>query len=313
MKRLAAFLTLLAFSACYTTPPPCDPTTIDWPRCIDPTQPARKADAGAPQLGASLLYPGRYVTSTDIVNATAIGRSVLTAADAAAIRTLLSIQDVGDLRNYAISRAQTVLGLTNPTVAVDEPFVSNPRITSGGNATSPSFFSGVATNVTSLSGGWKKITAGAIAGNTAAWQNYELATAQVVSNVGTQKWYQLWLVKLDAAADSTAQVQLGWIDTGFSVVQPLVGMQGASSTTKFRFFDGSTGATSAVNLDTSVHIIEHWCTGAGSINASVDGETTASYTTAKTNAVSPFVQVVTGSSGAQAASLGHLVVITAQQ
>ncbi len=293
MKRIASLLlvTALAFTACG------DNQTAQRP----------------PKLGASLVYPGRSISSTGIADSSAIGRSILTASTATAARSALGVSDIGDLRNYAIARAIAVLGLTNPTVVVDESFVSNPRVTSGGNATSPSFFAGVATNVTSLSGGWKKITAGAVAGNTSAWQNYELSTAQVVSNVGTQKWYQLWLVKLDAAADSTAQVQFGWIDTGFSVVQPLVGMQGPSSTTKFRAYDGTTGATSSVNLDTSVHVIEHWGAGGGSINISVDGESAASYTTAKTNAVSPFVQVVTGSGGAQSASLGHLIVITAQQ
>lgn len=255
------------------------------------------------KLGAT-YYPG--IPSSSISDATATGRSILTAADAAAVRSILSIQNVGDLRNYAITRAITVLGLTNPTVVVDESFVAK-------TGSIPNFFAGTSTNDATLSGGWKKISATATPGNSTAWTQADYATGQAVSNVGTQKWYQLWLIKLNSAADSTAQVQFGWIDTGFSVVQPLVGMQGPSSTTKFRFYDGTTGATSSVNLDTSVHIIEHWGAGSGSINASVDGEATVSYTTAKTSAVTPFVQIVTGSGGAQTASIGHLIVITAQQ
>lgn len=297
MKRLLLFVLALSAS-CYNPnkPPACDPSTIDWPRCVDPTQ---------PKLGSSLIYPGNTVYPTSIFGSTAAGRAMLTAADAAAQRTLLGIQDVGDLRNYAIARAISLLSLSNPTVVVDESFVAKP-------GSSPSFFAGTSTNVSTLSGGWKKIAAGAVSGNSNAWTQADVSTAGTVSNVGTQKWYQLWVIKLDAAADSTAQVQFGWINTAFSVVQPLVGMQGASSTTKFRFFDGTTGATSTVNLDTGVHIIEHWGDGAAHINASVDGETAATYTTAKTDHVTPFVQVVTGSGGAQSASLGHLIIITPQ-
>lgn len=64
MKRMYITLALaasLAFS-CYKGTPPCDPTTVDWPRC-DPTQPRR---AAAPVLGSSLLYP-RTATPVRIV------------------------------------------------------------------------------------------------------------------------------------------------------------------------------------------------------------------------------------------------------
>lgn len=245
------------------------------------------------------------IVAADISDSTAAGRAMLTAADAAAQRALLSIEDIGDLRNYAIARAKALLGLTSPpTVVVDEPFVL-PTGAAG------SFFtSGASTNVAALNGGWKQITTSATPGNAVNLVNG--AFGQVVGNVGAQKWYQLWLFKLDSAADSTAQVQLGWINTAFSLDEPCVGIQGPASTTKFRAFDGAAGVTSAVDLDQAVGIIEHWGDGAGNVYAAVNGESGKTYATAKTQAVTPFVQAVAGSGGAQAVSLGHLICITPQ-
>lgn len=49
----AAGLVLLAYAmvsavGCYdpNKPPPCNPSTIDYPRCLDPTQPTAARDAG---------------------------------------------------------------------------------------------------------------------------------------------------------------------------------------------------------------------------------------------------------------------------
>lgn len=45
---LLALITIggIVLIGCYKGNPPCDPSTVDWPRC-DPTQPAAKRDGGA--------------------------------------------------------------------------------------------------------------------------------------------------------------------------------------------------------------------------------------------------------------------------
>jgi len=44
-----AIYTVATSPGCYdpNKPPPCDPSTIDWPRCIDPTQPMAVRDGGS--------------------------------------------------------------------------------------------------------------------------------------------------------------------------------------------------------------------------------------------------------------------------
>lgn len=261
--------------------------------------------------------PTRSFPSSAITDSTAFGRSILTAADATAARALLSIADVGDLRNYAISRAQTLLGLTNPTVVVDEPF----EITPGGGTTPNSWFSGssgAGSTVmrTDRNGGWATIQTSTTASRDRNVHNAQIATGPtgcLVSNVGTQKWYQLWLFSIDTTVDSACFLEMGWINTAFSVNQPKIGVLGSGSTTKFRAFDNSTGVDSTISVDTGIHIGEHWSDGTTTIRMSIDGETAVSYTTAKTSAVMPIAQVANGATAAnRALSLGHCIIITPQ-
>lgn len=42
-----AVYALASAVGCYRELPPCDPSTIDYPRCLDPTQPLAARDAGA--------------------------------------------------------------------------------------------------------------------------------------------------------------------------------------------------------------------------------------------------------------------------
>ena len=68
MKRIALLLIGLLVVSCYKGTPPCDPSTVDWPRC-DPTQP--------PVFGSSLLYPQRYVAPDGEFPASLVPSSVI--------------------------------------------------------------------------------------------------------------------------------------------------------------------------------------------------------------------------------------------
>jgi hypothetical protein len=214
--------------------------------------------------------------------------------------------DTASLREYAIARARAFLGLANPVIW-DEPFLNRPGIAN-------SFFnavSGTASDVTTLDGGWKRIACAAGAGSSGYIVNGQFSA--VVANVGTQKWYQLWVFRIPQAIDAESRHQIGFIDTAFSADEPCLGVQGSSSTTKFRFFDVTAGVDSSVSIDTAVHIGEHGGNGAGTIFGAIDGEATKSYVTAKTAALTPFVQNLNGATGGvQATDLGQCFVITDQ-
>lgn len=226
--------------------------------------------------------------------------------DTTTITGSAAASNVNDLRNYAVSRAITLLGLTNPTVVIDEPFAKAP-------GTSPSFFpaaggGGTSAQRTDRSGGWTTIASTASAGTD---RSINAGGACIVSNVGQTKWYQLWLFSIDTTVESGTFMEIGWIDTGVSANQPKIGAIGSGSTTKFRAFDNTSGVNSSVNLDTGIHIGEHWCDGAGNIYMSIDGETAVTYATAKTAACQPIAQVSNGSTAAvRSVSIGHLVVVT---
>ncbi len=210
------------------------------------------------------------------------------------------------LRAYAVGRATAFLGLSNPVIW-DEPFLARPGVAN-------SFFStasGTASDVTSLNGGWKRIACAAGAGSAAYIVNAQFGA--IVANVGTQKFYCLWQFRIPQAIDAASVHQIGFIDTGFSADQPCFGVQGSASTTKFRFFDGATGVTSSVNIDQGVHIGEMGGNGAGTIFGSIDGEAIKSYVTAKTAAMTPFVQNANGATGGvQATDLGQVIIVTDQ-
>ena len=281
---------------------------------------AKVQDAAVTLAKMANLAANRYIGSIaggvpSALTMTAAGRVVMSSADDVAIRSYLNIPDIGDLRNYALSRAQTLLGLIRPTTVVDESFLNAPTV-------SPCFFTGAAgtgTNSqrTDRSGGWVTVASASSAGTDRNIHNSGMAagggTGCVVHNVGTSKWYQLWLFSIDTTVDSSSLMEMGWINTAFSVNNPKVGVIGSGSTTKFRAFDNSTGVNSSVNIDTGIHIVEHWCDGATNIYMSVDGETPVTYVTAKTNAVMPIVQVSNGGTAAvKSVSIGHCIIITPQ-
>lgn len=252
--------------------------------------------------------PSRAITSAQISDFTAAGRAMGTAVDAAAQRALLSIADVGDLRNYAVSRAITLLGLTNPDVAIDESFEAKPTQV-------PNYFTangGVAvTQRTDRNGGWTTMATGAGASSTSEIHHGNLPP--VVANAGTQKWYQLWVASVDTAIDSASDISMGWFNTAFTAYQPCVGVLGSGSTAKFRAFDHTTGVNSTVNIDTGIHIFEHVGLGTGNVGISVDGETLVTYATAKTAILTPYADANNGATAAvRSLSVGHLIVITPQ-
>ncbi len=253
------------------------------------------------------------VPSDLITDASPDSRAVIQADSFAAIRQLLGIGDIGDLRAYGISRAKTLFGLSGtdrPTVVIDDPCLpTTGRIFTG---TAGAGTTGYRTDRT---GGWVQISTTATAGRDRNLHNAEMntggGTGCVVDNVGGRKWYQLWLFSVDTTVDASCFLEMGWINTAFSVAQPKVGVLGSGGTAKFRGFDNSTGVDSSVDVDTGIHIVEHWCDALSNIYLSFDAESAKTYVTAKNAAVMPISQVYNGATAAnRALSIGHFLCIT---
>lgn len=250
--------------------------------------------------------PTRSLLSTAITDSTAAGRALLTAATAAAQRTALGITDIGDLRNYAIGRAIALLGVASPNVALDEPFLDRPGVA---HATFNSV-AGTIADVETKQGGWKSVTTAAGDGSSASIGTSEADA--FISNVATKKWYMLWKFAVPTTVGATTRIEIGMIDTGLSADQPTFGVQGATSTTKFRFTDRTAGVNSTVAIDTAEHVAEMWCVGDSVIHGSIDSETPVTYTTAKSAAQTPYAQILNGTSGsgAQGVQFGYATIIT---
>lgn len=282
MKRIAAFVALALFVGCYTRPPPCDPSTIDWPACIDPTQPAL-ADAGAPRLGASLLYPGGSVRSISITDSTATGRSLLTCASAAACRTALGLSNIDTFENSATAWCNSVVAFTyTPKVIYADAFSAAGGI--GSRWTNLISGTAARTIITAPSaqerGGGQQYTTGATASSEAQWipvSNGLGAFSMGVADdlvAATSKWCVQWDFAYQTTPDAQAGFGLGWINPN-GTSGPVLGVQGSGSTTLFRLYTrAGAGTSSNVTIDNKRHRARMWHDGgvaAGTINWSIDG------------------------------------------
>lgn len=279
MKRITALLALVAFAAgCYdpNKPPPCHPGTIDYPRCIDPTQPAQKPQA----LGASLIYPGSTVYPANIYGSSAIGRSILTASTASAILTILGIQNVDTWENRAIAHANSVVTFRS---AHHTWFGSATAKlgTLGSDWTTLLSGTGAVTIVQSgEEGGCNQITTGVNAASSVegiavvnGLGSYGTSWVSDLAN-STSKWHVTWDFKITTVPDSQAEFAVGWASPA-GAPEVGVGIRGAQSTGFYRLFRQmtATGVTGTTARDTKRHRAEFWHDGsvaAGTVNWTFD-------------------------------------------
>lgn len=274
MKRLLAFAALLSLASCYdpNKPAPCDP------HCTDPK--LARPDAG-PKLGASLIYPGQSTRSTNIVDSTAIGRSILTAPSVASILAILGVANLDTWENRAVAHANSVVTFR----AAHHTFFGGAVAklgTLGSDWTALFAGSGATTIVqTGEEGGCSNITTGATASSST-----ELITvvnglgaygASYVSDLtaASSKWHVTWDFKLTTVPDAQTEFHMGWVAPATGVSGPAVGIRGASSTGFYRLFVAgtATGVTGSVARDTKRHRAEFWHDGSvvpGTINWTFD-------------------------------------------
>jgi hypothetical protein len=310
MKRIAAFLLTAALVACYDKPPPCNPNTIDWPRCIDPTQPSLKGDASAPKMGASLIYPGGTVYPVSIYGSTATGRSLLTCASAAACRTALGITDVSTLESDAIAHANSVVAFTYsphfvwhpPAAAKFSSFGSQWSALVGGTGAT----AGV---VTGERGGATQLTTGATASSTVELIDvpnglgiYGTSFTDDLVAAGS-KWHVQWDMKITTVPDSQTMFEAGWVQPNGGALGVMVGVQGSGSTANYRLFiHGGAGVTGSVAIDTKRHRFRMWHDGGvatGTVNWTIDNVAQTALTGVTWGvAATPYFRMQNGSTAA---------------
>jgi hypothetical protein len=251
------------------------------------------------------------VHAADIVDGTAAGRALMTAADAAAQRALLSITDVGDLRNYAIADAIALLGIATPQVVVDESFNCQPG---AGNSVFNAV-GGTLAQSTLAQGGWFKLTTAAGAGSNATTHNNQRQI--VVTNPSTKKWYVLFDFAVSSALNADSNLRLGLYDASLGTANGVyLGVSGATDPTKFGFFQEKAAATVGVlsSVAVDLDVVKRgrmWSDGAGHVYGSFNGESSKTFNCDVTNGMMFHLQMLNGAGGgARAYSFGHALLIT---
>lgn len=284
MKRISALLALVILASCYdpNKPPPCHPGTIDYPRCIDPTLPAKKNQTQTPpQFGASLLYPGGTVYPVSIYGSTALGRSILTAPSASAVLALLGVQNIDTWENAAIAHANSVVSFRS---GHHTWFGSAVAKLGTGDARWTTLLTGTAAVTIVQSGeegGCNQITTGVNAASSAegisvvnGLGSYGASYVSDLANA-TAKWHVAWDFKFTTTPDAQAEFAVGWASPA-GAPEVGVGIRGAQSTGFYRLFRQmtATGQTGATAIDNKRHRTMFWHDGsvaAGTVNWMIDG------------------------------------------
>lgn len=207
---------------------------------------------------------------------TAIGRAISTAADDAAVRSLLSISDIGDLRNYAISRAIQLAGVSRPRVWHGDPW---PTPATAASVWATKIGAGTVTRVSTGADCGAFDVAATAGGNYALIGRTEGSSYvdQLVPDVIGTRWYACYLFKCNTGAAATSDMGFGMQGKDSTYTEFVVlGVNGAVSLTKFclqRF--SSSSVLSSVSIDTNWHLGETWSnpdTDVDAVFGAVDGE-----------------------------------------
>lgn len=229
--------------------------------------------------------PTRSLLSTAISDSTATGRALITAASAAAARTVLGIDDVSTLLSQSIAHAKQVCNFAFSPNVWHADGVSKPG-TAGGRWGTVILSAG-STNVADVAGetggGWVLTTSGASGGIIellSVPNGLGLYGASLMPDLvaAASRWHVEYDFRVNSTPDAQTNLGCGWAKPD-STQGPVLGIQGASSTTKWRLFTpGGSGVSSTVNIDTARHKARIWANGAtpGTIFFSVDGETPVS-------------------------------------
>lgn len=228
------------------------------------------------------------------------------ATDAATARANLGIVDLTDQANNELAHANLVCDFDFPSLIWHEQCVA--KIGTLGSKWTPLLSGdGAITIVQSgLRGGGNQCTTGATAASAVAL----ISIVNGLSAFGgsfmddlvaaSSKWHVEFVAKITTTPDAATEWGIGWIKPD-GAAQLLLGVRGASSTTKFRLFSGATGADSTVDIDTNFHRFRIWADGAtpGTIFFSVDNESPISIAGfAWGAAAAPYMNITNGATAA---------------
>jgi multisubunit Na+/H+ antiporter MnhG subunit len=179
---------------------------------------------------------------------------------------------------FARRRASQLVGIDRPEVFYD-PFVTIPTETTSLWNTQLNAL-GTITRPAGSIGGVARFATGTDANGSAiaaAAGTVSPAVGAFMGNPQTSQTYLLSVFALITAPVSTMALRIGMAVSGTAVTTMNMGVRGASSTTRYRFSSGTSGALSTVAIDTNFHVGEMWTTGDGNCHGSIDGETPVSY------------------------------------
>jgi hypothetical protein len=260
------------------------------------------------------------MTTAQISDATAFGRSLMTTASATTARALLGVSDIGDQRNAAIARAMALCGFTSPPRVWHASM--DPAPTTLASAWGTKTGAGTITRIlTGADIGSREVAATsgggyALVGRSEAPSFVDPITANAI---GT-RWYTRYWMKITSTVPVDGTSDLGFGLQGLDSTYTdfiVLGANGGVSGTKFALqkFAGSS-VLSSVSIDGNWHLFETWSnpdTDATGVYGSVDSESAihlaglASFT----QGLGPWLHVYAGGAN-QSARFTEQFVITAQ-
>lgn len=225
--------------------------------------------------------PSRSLPSTAISDSTATGRALLTAASASAARTVLGIEDVSTIETQSISHAKTVCNFAYQPFVWRANCISKPG--SAGSEWGGVILSASSTNTADTSGetgGSFIMTTSGASGGQVEWLGVNNGIGTYGSSVmpdlvrAQDRWHLEFDFKLNSTPDAQTTFGQGWADSGGGTTM-FLGVLGSSSTAKYRFWQGATGALSTISVDTARHRARVWANGGtpGTVFFSIDNET----------------------------------------
>jgi hypothetical protein len=210
---------------------------------------------------------------------------------------------------FARQRAAELADITTPEVLYD-PFVAIPG--GAGSIWDPAFNAlGAITRPSGVVGGVARFDSGTDANGSAQAAAGAVASTLVggiFANPQTSRLYTLFHFRLRTTPDAEMAFRMGVITGGASTMN--AGVRGASSTTRFRFSSGTSGALSTVAVDTGWHLAEMWTTADGVCHGAIDDETPVSYTLPSLAVCFPWLIIANGTTAAsQSADIDTAVYI----
>lgn len=242
---------------------------------------------------------------SSIQGSTAFSQAFITGASSAATaRTLFGIEDLATQLSQSIAHAKTVCAFAFSPQVLE--FRMDQRIAGVNGGWGAVILSASSTNTVDSAGetgGSSLLTTSGLSAGEVQWLSVSNGLGVFAGSVmpdlvrAQDKWHYEFDFRLNSTPDAQTNFGQGWIAPD-GTPGVWAGVQGATSTAKFRIFlEGVGGVSSTLNIDTARHRVRVWANGStpGQIFGSFDGETPVSFTGATFGkAAGPYGHIANG-------------------